>query len=117
MQSQQHQGQPQWCRVYDVQLDTAAPDPIDPVKRYHEGVFVESSSKTRDGTLFHVTGDLLAPSGMYYDERTRYRALESSHLHSYEQIGWVPSVDFQSGRIGDILRALPTPSKQQGINF
>jgi hypothetical protein len=117
MQSQQHQGQPQWYRVYDVQLDTAAPDLIDPVKRYHEGVFVEWDPETHDGTMFHVTGDIIGASGMRYEEKTNYKASKSSHLRSYEQIGWVLPADFHSGNISNILRALPTPTKQQGINF
>ncbi|WEW60030.1 hypothetical protein PRK78_005513 [Emydomyces testavorans] len=120
-QSQQHQqaqGQPQWYRVFKPQRDTAAHDPLDPAKRYHEGIFVEANPENRQGTVFHVTGDILAASGMRYEERPNYKPEEDSvHLHSLPQIGWVLAADFHSGRISTILRALPTPTKQQGINF
>jgi hypothetical protein len=51
-------------KVYKPELDSVAPDPLDPVKRYHDGVFVESIPSTEQGTLFHVTGDIISASGM-----------------------------------------------------
>ncbi|RJE22490.1 hypothetical protein PHISCL_05176 [Aspergillus sclerotialis] len=107
----------QWYRVFKPELDTAAHDPLDPVKRYHEGVFVETDPASGQGTLFHVTGDIIAASGMRYEERHNYAPAESKHLHRYTQIGWVLQGDYHSGRISAILRALPGPTKQQGINF
>lgn len=68
--------------------------------------------KTPDGTLFHVTGDIIGPSGMRYEEKTSYKAANSSHLRSYEQIGWVLPADFHSGNISNILANQPT--RQQG---
>lgn len=119
-QSQEHQNAQQkqkWYRVFKPELDTAAHDPLDPVKRYHEGVFVETDPKSSRGKLFHVTGDVIAASGMRYEERDNYAPAESRHLHRYTQIGWVLQDDYYSGRISAILRALPRPTKQQGINF
>lgn len=114
-----------WCAVFNPSFDTAALDPLDPLKRYHEGIFVEDNPKTQKGIMFHVTGDIIAPSGMRFEVKEGYAAWASDHLHprigdhlhSYPQIGWVRRADFESGRIEDILRALPTPTKQQGLNF
>ncbi|KAL3462787.1 hypothetical protein BJX64DRAFT_136657 [Aspergillus heterothallicus] len=107
----------EWCAVYNPSFDTVAFDPLDPRKRYHEGVFVELDPKTRSGTLFHVTGDVIAPSGMRYEEKTDYAAQNSIHLYTCPQIGWARRADFDSGRISSVLSTLPTPTKQQGLNF
>ncbi|PGG96867.1 hypothetical protein AJ79_09429 [Helicocarpus griseus UAMH5409] len=121
MQPQQHQqpeGKPQLYRVFQPTFDSVAHDPLDPQKRYHEGIFIETDQTTELGTLFHVTGDIIAKNGMYYEERgPNYHPNESAHLHSNPQIGWVLADDFHSGRISAILKALPTPPKQQGLNF
>lgn len=106
--------QSDWCAVFNPSFDTAAFDPLDPPKRYHEGIFVEDNPITKDGIMFHVTGDIIAPSGMRFEMKEGYAAEVSAHLHSYPQIGWVRRADFKSGRIEAMLRALPTPSKQQG---
>ncbi|EEP82039.1 predicted protein [Uncinocarpus reesii 1704] len=116
-QLQQSEGQPKWYRVLQPQMDTAAHDPLDPAKRYHEGVFVEANPEKLRGTLFHVTGDIIGAHGMRYEERINYCPADSIHLHVNPQIGWVLSADFHSGKISTILRSLPTPPKQQGINF
>ncbi|KAJ5229885.1 hypothetical protein N7489_010593 [Penicillium chrysogenum] len=109
--------QSDWCAVFNPSFDTAAFDPLDPPKRYHEGIFVEDNPISKDGIMFHVTGDIIAPSGMRFEMKEGYAAEVSAHLHSYPQIGWVRRADFKSGRIEAMLRALPTPSKQQGLNF
>ncbi|OJD12814.1 hypothetical protein ACJ73_09294 [Blastomyces percursus] len=115
-QTQQAQGQSGQYRVYIPQLDTASPDPLDPQKRYHEGIFVETDPDGR-GTLFHVTGDIIAFGGMRYEERSEYRPRESAHYHNIINIGWVLRDDFHKGRIGAILQNLPKPPKQQGPSF
>lgn len=61
-------GQQEWYRVFKPEFDTAAHDPLDLVKRYHEGVFVETNPVNNKGMLFHVTGNIIAASGMRYDE-------------------------------------------------
>lgn len=109
--------QESYYRVFKPERDTAAHDPLDPVKRYDDGVFVEVNPEASAGTLFHVTGGIIAASGMRYEERNNYDPTESGHLHRTTQIGWVLKPDYNSGRISSILRALPTPSKQQGLNF
>lgn len=109
--------QSDWCAVFNPSFDTVAFDPLDLQKRYHEGIFVEDDPKTQQGIMFHVTGDIIAPSGMRFETKEGYAAQASAHLHSYAQIGWVRRTDFDSGRIKAMLRALPTPTKQQGLNF
>ncbi|KAM5491176.1 hypothetical protein MaudMau93_002199, partial [Microsporum audouinii] len=107
----------EWYRVYKPELDTAAFDPLDPAKRYHEGILVETQPDCGKGTMFHVTGDIIAASGMRYAERDFTLEKESTYLHNFPQIGWVQRADFHSGKISAILQELPRPTKQQGINF
>lgn len=109
--------QSDWCAVFIPSLDTVAPDPLDPQKRYHEGIFVEDDPRTQKGIMFHVTGDIIAASGMRFELKEGYSPLASAHLRSCPQIGWVRRADLDSGRIEAMLRALPTPTKQQGLNF
>lgn len=106
-----------WCRVFKPELDSVAPDPLDPPKRYHDGVFVELDHLDGKGTMFHVTGDIIANSGMRYEEKTDYQPGNSARLHKNTQIGWVRREHHDSGLISSTLRALPTPAKQQGLNF
>lgn len=54
---------------------------------------------------------------MFYEERPDYAPSLSEHLHRTTQIGWVRQADFHSGRMAAILRGLPRPSRQQGLNF
>lgn len=49
--------------------------------------------------------------------RDNYAPVDFAHLHKYTQIGWDLKADYHSGRISTILRSLPTPTKQQGLNF
>jgi hypothetical protein len=86
--------QSDWCAVFNPSFDTAAFDPLDPPKRYHEGIFVEDNPITKDGIMFHVTGDIIAPSGMRFEMKEGYAAEVSAHLHSYPQGGF-------HGRISD----------------
>ncbi|KAL2841158.1 hypothetical protein BJY01DRAFT_217892 [Aspergillus pseudoustus] len=109
--------QDEWCAVYNPSYDIVAHDPLDPAKRYHEGIFVQLDPETRDGTMFHVTGDVIAPRGMKYEEDENYAGPHLNHLHQNPQIGWVRRADYDSGRFSSILSALPTPTKQQGLDF
>ncbi|KAK2768206.1 hypothetical protein FQN54_000058 [Arachnomyces sp. PD_36] len=119
----QHQkpaaGQQEFYRVFLPEFDTVAFDPLDPPKRYHTGVFVETEPAINEGTFFHVTGDIIAGGGMRYEEKDDFGPMTSNHLHRFQDtmIDWVIKADFHSGRISSILRALPRPTKQQGINF
>ncbi|CAK1359202.1 hypothetical protein CB0940_05450 [Cercospora beticola] len=54
---------------------------------------------------------------MYYDEKKGWKPGQSGLLHRLTPIGHVLKSDHDSGRITAILSALPTPTKQQGINF
>lgn len=87
------------------------------IHRSGDGVFVEIDQSNGRGTLFHVTGDIIAASGMRYDERRNFIPGASAPLHRITQIGWILKADYDSGRISTILQTLPTPPKQQGINF
>ncbi|KAL5343487.1 hypothetical protein BJX70DRAFT_170580 [Aspergillus crustosus] len=100
-----------------TQFDRVAHDPLDPAKRYHVGIFVEKSRARQLGSLFHVTGDVIAASGMRYEERLDCVPTASKTLHNITEIGRVHRDDYYSGRIYRVLAALPTPTKQQGINF
>ncbi|RDW90430.1 uncharacterized protein DSM5745_02205 [Aspergillus mulundensis] len=104
-------------RVFIPQIDSVAFDPLDPPKRYHEGIFVTTNDRERTGTLFHVTGDVIAAGGMRYEAKDGYDPLSSRHFHAMPFVGWVRKDDYHSGRIDSVLRALPRPTKQQGLNF
>lgn len=116
-QQQQAQTQEIMYRVFRPEMDSVADDPLDPGKRYHDGVFVETDQIRTTGTMFHVTGDVIAASGMRYEEKDNYCPEQSKRLHRTIQIGCVAKADHDSGRISIVLQALPTPSKQQGLNF
>ncbi|KAI9043444.1 uncharacterized protein KD926_003595 [Aspergillus affinis] len=108
-------GGEEWYKVSTPEFDTVAPDPLDPPKRYHTGIFVETNPKALKGSLFHVTGDIIASSGMRFEVKTDYDPGASKFFHRTTDIGWVRKADFP--RIRGILEALPKPTKQQGIDF
>ncbi|KAJ9487789.1 hypothetical protein VN97_g5517 [Penicillium thymicola] len=58
-----------WYKVFRPEFNTVAYDPLDPPKRYHTGVFVEAVAGTLEGALFHVTGDIIASSGVPYSQQ------------------------------------------------
>lgn len=105
----------EWYKVSTPELDTVAPDPLDPPKRYHTGIFVETDRDTLRGALFHVTGDIIANNGMRFEVRDNYVPGASRHFHRTTQIGWIRKADYP--RIRGILEALPKPTKQQGLDF
>lgn len=105
----------EWYKVYTPEFDTVAYDPLDPPKRYHTGIFIEKDTKTSSGDLFQVTGDVIAASGMRFDVKENYRPTEDGYFHRMEQVGCIHKADFP--RVRAILEALPTPPKQQGIDF
>lgn len=111
------QQQQQWYRVFRPEIDSAAHDPLDPRKRYHDGVFVELDYTTGEGTSFHVTGDIIAATGMRYEEKSHFIPGSEAALHRMTFLGYVRQADFDSSKVSAVLRALPTPTKQQGINF
>ena len=118
--SQQSQHQPTQelsFRVFKPELDSVAHDPLDPTKRYHDGIFVETNHSLGTGTMFQVTGDVISQNGMRYEERVDYRPGSEAPLHRLTQIGVISKADFDAGVVGRILSGLPTPSKQQGLNF
>ncbi|KAJ5088460.1 hypothetical protein N7456_012076 [Penicillium angulare] len=108
-------GGDEWCKVSTPELDTVAYDPLDPPKRYHTGIFVETDAEEFRGTLFHVTGDVIANSGMRFEMRKNYVPTATKYFYRTTEIGWIRRTDYP--RIGAILEALPKPTKQQGIDF
>lgn len=90
---------------------------MDPTKRYHDGIFIETDPTTGQGTLFNVTGDIIAASGMRYEVKESWMPGQDSPVHRITQLGWVRRADFDSGAVGEVLRCLPSPTRQQGINF
>jgi hypothetical protein len=118
--SQQWQHQPTQelsFRVFKPELDSVAHDPLDPTKRYHDGIFVKTNQSLGIGTMFQVTGDVISQNGMRYEERVDYRPGSEAPLHRLTQISVISKADFDAGVVGRILSGLPTPSKQQGLNF
>ncbi|KAJ5981130.1 hypothetical protein N7481_008428 [Penicillium waksmanii] len=109
-----HRGD-EWYKVFVPEFDTVAYDPLDPPKRYHTGIFVETDTETLRGALFHVTGDIIANSGMRFEVRDNYVPGASRYFHRTTEIGWIRKADYP--RIRGILEALPKPTKQQGIDF
>ncbi|KAL4948483.1 hypothetical protein BDW69DRAFT_176375 [Aspergillus filifer] len=67
--------------------------------------------------MFHVTGDVIAASGMRYGEKEDECPATSEYLHAYNAIVFVRKSDYHSGRISEILSGLPRPTKRQGINL
>lgn len=114
---QEQQRHQEWYSVYKPESDTAAPDPLDPGKRYHDGIWVKHSPSTNKGSLFHVTGDVIAARGMRYEQRDDWTPGDSGPLHNLTFLGYVRKEEYESGRLGRVLKELPTPPKQQGINF
>lgn len=118
-QQQQHQTAAQGLslRVFRLQLDSVAHDPLDPVKRYHDGIFVETNRSLGTGTMYQVTGDVISQNGMRYEEKADYLPSSEARLHHSTPIGVISTADYDGGVVTAILSALPTPSKQQGISF
>lgn len=71
----------EWYKVSTPEFDTVAYDPLDPPKRYHTGVFVETDTKTLEGALFHVPGDIIASRGMRFEVRDNYVPGETRYFH------------------------------------
>ena len=54
---------------------------------------------------------------MRYEQRDDWTPGDSGPLHGLTFLGYVRKEDYDSGEVGKILGGLPTPPKQQGINF
>ena len=96
-------------KVFTPELDTVAYDPLDPPKRYHTGIFVQKDPKAFEGDLFHVTGDIIARSGMHFEVKENYVPGASRQFHKTTEIGWIHKAEFP--KIRGVLEALPTPTK------
>jgi hypothetical protein len=116
-QLQQTQSPEPFFRVFTPELDSVAHDPLDLSKRYHTGVFALTNPTLGTGTMFQVIGDIISQSGMRYEERIDYLPGSEAPLHRSALIGVISKTDFDRGVVSTILKALPTPSKQQGLNF
>lgn len=115
MSDKKEPGSPERYMVFTPELDTVSPDPLDPPKRYHTGVFVQTDAEMGEGDLFHVTGDIIAARGMRFEVKDGYNPGASQHFHKTTQIGWIHKADYP--KLKPILEALPRPTKQQGIDF
>jgi len=116
-QPQQTQSPEPFFRVFTPELDSVAHDPLDPPKRHHTGIFIRTNPSLGAGTMFQVTGDIISQNGMRYEEKSDYLPGSEAPLHSSILIGVISRTDFDRGVVSTILKALPTPSKQQGLNF
>ncbi|KAJ5121610.1 uncharacterized protein N7515_009571 [Penicillium bovifimosum] len=105
---------PERYEVSTPEFDTAADDELDPTKRYHRGVFAERGPEGK-GDLFHVTGDIIAAGGMKFKVKEGMVPIETMHYYRTKEVGWIYKADYP--KIYDILDALPTPTKQQGLDF
>lgn len=110
-----HGHREEWYKVSTPEYDTVAYDPLDPPKRYHIGIFVETNTETGEGSQFHVTGDIIAKNGMRFEVIENHVPATTQYFHRNTEIGWIREADYP--RIRGILEALPTPTKQQGIDF
>ncbi|KXG52103.1 uncharacterized protein PGRI_083870 [Penicillium griseofulvum] len=106
---------PERYKVFTPEFDTVAYDPLDPAKRYHTGIFVETDPKTHAGDQFHVTGDVIARNGMRFEVKSDFVPVADICFHRNTEIGWIHKADYP--RIQPILEALPRPTKQQGLDF
>jgi hypothetical protein len=116
-QPQQTQSPEPFFRVFTPELDSVAHDPLDPAKRYHTGIFILTIPSLGTGTMFQVTGDIISQNGMRYEEKSDYLPGSEAPLHRSILIGVISKTDFDRGVVSTILSSLPTPSKQQGLNF
>lgn len=84
----------EWYKLSTPEFDKVAYDPLDPPKRYHTGIFIETDSELFEGTMFHVTGDIIAASGMRFEVRENYAPAESKYFYRDTTIGWIRKADF-----------------------
>jgi hypothetical protein len=116
-QLQQTQSPGPFFRVFTPELDSVAHDPLDPPKRHHTGIFILTNPSLGTGTMFQVTGDVISQNGMRYEEKADYLPGSEAPLHRSTLIGVISKSDFDREVVSTILSSLPTPSKQQGLNF
>jgi len=105
-------GHREWYKVSTPEYDTVAYDPLDPPKRYHTGIFVETNTETGVGSQFHVTGDIIARNSMRFEVIENYVPATTQYFHRNTEIRWIREADYP--RIRGILKALPTPTKTFG---
>ena len=74
-------------RAFTPELDSVAHDPIDPTKRYHTGIFVETNPSLSTGTMHQVTGDVISQNGTRYEEKADYLPGSEAPLHRLIPIG------------------------------
>ena len=96
-------------RVWDI---LELKDPDIPGPRYHNKIFVETSS---DGTgiVHHVTGDLV--QGMTHESKAESRPESSASFYSKDFLGTILASAYP-GNIDATLQALPPPSRQKAFN-
>ncbi|KAJ5777810.1 hypothetical protein N7520_001056, partial [Penicillium odoratum] len=85
---------PEQYKVFISELNTVAYDPLKPSKRSHT-----------DRRISKETSSTSMKRGIRFEVKVKYAPRACMHFHRTE-IGWIHKV---------ILQALPTPTKQQGI--
>jgi hypothetical protein len=97
LQQQQQQHTPSQepsFKVFTPELDSVAHDPLDPAKRYHTGIFIQTDPSLGTGTMFQVTGDVIGQNGMRYEERVDFLPGSEAPLRRSTLIGVISESDF-----------------------
>ena len=98
--------------VYKVRYKLAVADPDMPGPRYHTVLFVKNTTNS-DGTIHHVTGDLV--SGMQYQAKKAKKPEDSQTFHNKELLGTVDASKYPAA-FDQICRQQPAPPKQKKYN-
>jgi len=105
-----------WYTVWKVKYNLSFPDPDTVGVRYHTVVFVETNHPAQgDGTIHHVTGDLVSAGGMHYESKLGRNPVTSQTFHSKEFLGHVNASDYPH-RFDQVCRAQPAPPRQKAFN-
>lgn len=100
-------------KVFRVQYTLALRDPDVPYTEYHTVLFVESSPKTGDGTIYHVSGDITSRSGMHYQSKPGKRPEDSETYYGKRLLGMTNAAP---ERWHEILRDVKRPPQQKEYN-
>ncbi|KAF2220390.1 hypothetical protein BDZ85DRAFT_25877 [Elsinoe ampelina] len=94
------------------------PDPLEPRKRkrYDDAIFVQKDAETGTGTIYQVTGSIASPDGMTYEEKPSEDPTRQYCFHKMTPLGHINKTDVDSGRVSQVLRAQPTPPRQQALD-
>ena len=99
--------------VYKLQNELSFQDTSTIGKRYHTGIFVETTSADGSGTIHHVTGDLV--KGMTYETRIEKAPENLEVFHAKTFLGKVLVNDYPA-KLDAILQSLEPPCQQKWFN-